>query len=473
MDLRQIATARGLVAAPPPLTVERSPELAMPRSSIVLGRIAFGWVGLILMLSAIPYGSAEFWWKSFFICCLFAGAVVGLIEAYRQNSWATAGGAVILPATVLAAFAFLQTISFGSTVISADPFATRFFVLQLIALIIAATLLYRYANTESRLRSLAQMVIAIAVISAIYGILRQTTQRELGFGLPLLRVDQGYGQFINKNHFAFLMEMGLGLALGLVLGGGVKRERGLMYLGALLPIWTALVLCNSRGGLLAMMAQVLSAALIFPTLHARPGNEPKLVKLFRYWPARMLLLAVLLFGLSFGTLWMGGDRLSTRLEQSGQDFDAAAAESRQNVSRGQIWRATWSMFNAHPVMGVGLAGYWVAIPTFHDASGAMTPQEAHNDYLELLASGGVVGFAIGVWLMVAILRRTKQNVMEGKGFRRAIAFGAALAMVGVAVHSLVDFGLHVFVNALAFTAVIVIGTTVLRVTDPRKHTKRH
>ena len=62
------------------------------------------------------------------------------------------------------------------------------------------------------------------------------------------------------------------------------------------------------------------------------------------------------------------------------------------------------MFAAHPILGVGLGGYWIGITAYHDASGLMTPQEAHNDYLEVLSSGGVIGFAIGVWFVVAVVR---------------------------------------------------------------------
>src|SRR6185295_8634404 len=103
---------------------------------------------------------------------------------------------------------------------------------------------------------------AIAVVSAVFGIIRQTTQHDTGFILPLLHLEQGYGQFINRNHFAFLMEMALGLILGLVLGGGVRREQGLAYLALLLPIWTALVLSGSRGGLITMMAEIIVAAFL-------------------------------------------------------------------------------------------------------------------------------------------------------------------------------------------------------------------
>ena len=89
-----------------------------------------------------------------------------------------------------------------------------------------------------------------------------------------------------------------------------------------------------------------------------------------------------------------GRRRSTR-----ENFENATSEIestlRQGVSRNEIWRATLKMFAAHPIVGVGLGGYWIGITAYHDASGLMTPQEAHNDYLELLSSGGLIGFAIG------------------------------------------------------------------------------
>jgi O-antigen ligase len=117
------------------------------------------------------------------------------------------------------------------------------------------------------------------------------------------------------------------------------------------------------------------------------------------------------------------------------------------------------MFMAHPILGVGLGGYWAAIPAYHDASGTMTPQEAHNDYLELLASGGLVALALGGWFAVIVFLRTRENMAARNRFRRAACLGAAIGIAGVAVHSLVDFGLHAIVNALVFTTLIVIATS--------------
>src|SRR5262249_33673166 len=151
------------------------------------------------------------------------------------NNDLIAGKSILLPMLALSALAFLQTLSLGTrteanllvwNAISADPYQTRFFALQMLALTAFLALLYRYANSERRIRMLVYTVLAIAVASAVFGILRQTTQQEqTGFLLPLLRKNQGYGQFINKNHFVYLMDMAFGLGLGIILGGGVKRDR--------------------------------------------------------------------------------------------------------------------------------------------------------------------------------------------------------------------------------------------------------
>jgi O-antigen ligase len=116
------------------------------------------------------------------------------------------------------------------------------------------------------------------------------------------------------------------------------------------------------------------------------------------------------------------------------------------------------MFTSHPIMGTGLGGYWIAITAYHNASGVSTPQEAHNDYLELLASGGLVGLAIGIWFGVAFFRSVRENLYSENRFQRSLCFAALLGITGVAVHSLFDFGLHLLVNAFVFLALIMLAT---------------
>jgi len=464
-----------------------SPRL---RAADVLGKIVFISLLCLIGFTAIPYGTAEAWWKAFFVCAIFTLCILWLVEGLLRKAWVNGishGWSVILPVIALALFSFLQTLPLGNfggdpvttrvgiaqgiapwNAISVDPYQTRFFVLQLLGLLLAGVLLLRYASTERRWRTVINVVIGVSVASAIFGILRQTTQHSVGFGLPLIAPDQGYGQFINRNHFAFLMEMAFGLTLGLILRGGVKREKALIYFAALLPLWTALVLCGSRGGLIAMLAQVITAVLLFSSVARIGSSRPtssKVLNIARSAPARFALLVVLICGVGFGTLWLGGDQLATRIEASRTEFATDKNDSRQGVKRNEVWATTWRMFTAHPILGVGMGAYWAGVPKFHDASGSMTPQEAHNDYLELLASGGLVGLALGVWFAIAMYRRARENLRSAHRFRRAACFGAAIGIAGVAVHSLVDFGLHMIVNALVFTTLVVIAASKPRWAD--------
>lgn len=467
-----------------PLNGDSTSAAQSPRlqAAAVLDKFVFVSLLVLIAFTAVPYGTAEVWWKAFFVCAAFSLCIVWLTEGLISQSWLSGVKELwplILPIAGLAGFAFLQTVPLGNTPtaqlpvsgalgqttwnsISADPYQTRFFVFQLLALTLAGILLLRYVSTERRMRTLISVVIAVAVASALFGILRQTTQHSPGFGLPIIAPGQGYGQFINRNHFAFLMEMGFGLTLGLILGGGVKREHAMIYFAALLPIWTALVLCGSRGGLVAMLAQVIVAVLLFgivTDIRSATSNSSRALSLVRSKFAQLALIAILMGGVLFGTLWMGGDQLASRLATTSSEFTTSKDESREGVKRNEVWATTWRMFTANPILGVGLGAYWARVPEFHDASGSMTPQEAHNDYLELLASGGLLGLALGVWFAVALFRRTRASLQSPNRFRRAACFGATIGMAGIAVHSLMDFGLHMMANALVFTTLVVIAAS--------------
>jgi O-antigen ligase len=439
----------------------------------VLSRAIFGSLVILIVLTAIAYGTADPWWKAIFSSLVFMVSIAWVVEGWLTGSWSTGGESVLLPMVVLAAFSLVQTISFGGgsagdvsrqflNAISADPYQTRFFVMQLVALTVAGALFYRYAGTPTRINTIIFVILGVALISALFGTLRQTTQTHIGFGLPRLKAESGYGQFINKNHFAFLMEMAFGLCIGLIISGRTTRERALIYFAALLPIWTALVLSNSRGGLVAMLAQLVIAVMVFGSVSSQSHDHSRFVEIIRSWPVRIGLAAVLVAGVFVGTVWMGGDRLVSNIEAVRNEFDDANAASHVGGARKDTWRATLRMFKAHPIAGVGLGGYWVAVTAYHDASGVLTPQEAHNDYLELLASGGVIGFAIGVWFAFVVIKRIRSNLRSPDPYQRSVSFAAMLGIAGVAVHSLVDFGLHMLVNALIFVALITIATRQVR-----------
>lgn len=442
-------------------------------------RLIFGALLALIALVALPYGTVEAWWVAVFECAVFTLGALWIIEGMLSGTWHVRERRLLAPLLCLVVFAFLQTLpllreatgAIGSEAelpraVSAAPYETRSFTRKLLALILCGLLFLRYTSNERRLRALIYVVIGIGVASALFGILRQTMHHgEPGFVLPSLQPGTGYGQFINRDHFALLMEITLGLALGLVVGGGVRRERLLIYGAAALPVWLALVLTYSRGGIFGMLSQLLFLIVVFGLMRPKQSHREEegetpawLRRIFGVFAMRTALVVCLMIAASISIVWIGGDFLVTRMEALPGQANMVSSKIGGEISRMEIWLATWQLIKAHPVLGSGFGAYGVAITKHHDSSGEWTPGAAHNDYLELLAAGGIVGVALVAWFAIAFMQSVRARLRSADRFRRAACCGALTALFGVVVHSFVDFGLHITVNALVSTVLVVVAT---------------
>jgi O-antigen ligase len=441
-----------------------------------LGAVVFYALLVVMLLIPIPYGAADPWWQEALHCAVFGLAIIAVIDFSINPEVKSLPVGLVLPILVLIVFAFIQTLalrsnpeSFGGVQIwqtaSADPLATRLWMLKMSAYLLMGLMLARYTSSVYRLRWLIAIIAIVGLGSALFGIFRQTTQRHDGFQVfNRLKLGLGYAQFVNRSQFAFLAEMVLGIMLGLLVSRSEKREKKLVYLAASVTLWTALVLSVSRGAILAMLCQILFLFVIWATGDARanaPGSDSRLSRLRHSRLLLLILGCALMISVLAGTIWMGGDQLSTRLENAPMEMNGSANRN-AGISRLEIWRDTWAMIKDHPIAGVGFGGYWIAIAQYHHGSGEATPQEAHNDYLELLASGGVIGVALALWFLIVFLRRAGQIWKTSHGYARAAALGAVTGIFGIAIHSLSDFGLHNATNATILTALIVIATTKIR-----------
>jgi O-antigen ligase len=443
------------------------------KTANLLSQIIFvSTLGLIL-LTALPYGTDGTPWEMLFECAVYALGVLWLIEGMIRKSWRLSRLSLALPIVALLILALVQTIPVSGWIVSADLYETRLFVFKLLALTLAGVLINQYCSSRTRLRALIHTIIVVGVACALFGILRQTTQHSTGFILPGLNPQEGYAQFLNTNHFAFLMEMALGLVLGLLAGGAVGADRVLIYFAAAAPMWVAVILSTSRGGILSISAQLIFIVLLCGKVRTSElGPEQTTGVLGWLWNIsssplfRAVMTVVLLVAISFTIFWVGGEPLSKRLQAiqiSGttineEEANTAEVNVRDNSNRTDIWKATLRLIAANPILGVGFGGYFVAIPEYHDASGVSVPREAHNDYLELLASGGLMAGALGAWFLILLVRRSRRNFWSADPFRRAACFGALAGLFAIAIHSFVDFGLHITINALVFTALAIIAT---------------
>jgi O-antigen ligase len=450
---------------PPGNLVEKVGEIAVT----ILDKSIFASLLAIIVLTAIPYGTVEPWWEAVFECGVFALLGLTILHCLLLGYWQIEGWSMILPLSFMALFIYLQTMPIwpanaGSyRPISIDIYQTRITLLKFLAFFFFFVMLLRSTSSRKRLLKLFFTVIGVGLASASFGILRQLTQHGTGFLLAYLLPGQGYAQFIYHNAFSCLGEMSLALVLALIVGGGVSRKRFMIYLAIGFLIWAAVVLSNSRGGIIGMLGQFVFLGLSWFLL--RRGKKESqifqrrqgLAHVTRLFITPLLVVALIVIGF-LGALWMGGERLTKRFQE--QEIGAVNKNTRLF-----LYRSTLRLIRDKPVAGVGFGCFWLAIPDYLEDAGKMTLFQAHNDYLDLIASGGLIAAVLASWFIFAIVKRARSALRSKDNLRRAVALGAGAGLVDMGLHSLVDFGLQITHIAVVFSAVIVLAT--VRMTTKR------
>lgn len=439
----------------------------------LLGKSIFYGALIVIALTAVPYGTVDAGWESIFESAIFVLAILWLADGALANTGWIKEHRLLLPLFALVVFALIQSLPLDKNAgglalggglvnrsVSDDPFETLRFALKLLAITLSFGLLLRYVSDAARLRILVYVVIGIALASALFGLLKmQIPQDVLGVALSRLPTERSYGQFENRNHFAFLMEMAIGLVLGLAVGNRTTRKQKIFLALSGLTLWAALLLTHSRGGVLSLAAEIIFFFLLYSRLRVVPNDRNSRVgngrkRSLTLVTSKIVVAGFLLAAVAASAVLIGGDETIDRLESTPSEFSSSAGPPR--TLRPEIWQATFNLIKDNPLVGVGFAGYAVAIPRYLHSHTEWTPQQAHNDYLEVLASGGVVAAVLCVWFLLAVMQAVGEPARYDSRAARAMKCGALAGLFAVAVHSLFDYGLHITVNALVFIALLVV-----------------
>ena len=279
----------------------------------------------------------------------------------------------------------------------------------------------------------------LGFVASVFGILQHLTFngklywfRELRYGgIP-------FGPFVNRNHFAGLMELLLPLALVPLVLGKVRRERlAVVALFAVMPV-AALFLSASRGGIVSFCVQV--AFLIYLLLRRRGLGKNVL------GVAAVLLAALLI------VTWLGVGQILQR-------FSSLQSLEVTEGKRAAMRRGAWRIFLDHPLAGTGLGTLQIVYPPYETLYDGKIVNHAHNDYLEALAETGLLGGLCCAWFLVVLLlksfSRFRQNDFSLAG---ALQLSGIVACAGFLVHALVDFNFHIPSNLWLFFLMAHLAT---------------
>lgn len=331
--------------------------------------------------------------------------------------------------------------------ITAVGFLTKNEILKLSALVLVFFLGVQAFETLEHWKSFAWFLLVLGFAVSVLGILQHFTFngklywfRELRYGgIP-------FGPYVNRNHFAGLIELIVPTGLSVLLLRAEDRDRmSLLMVLTLIPIG-ALFLSASRGGIAAFFLEV-GLVVILGILRGHGRNQ---------------LVAGAILALLAGSLvvWLGAGRALDR-------FQAYRKLEVNENRRSEMVKDSWRIFVDHPVIGTGLGTLQDVFPRYETLYDGAIVSHTHNDYVEVLAETGAVGGLICACFLVLFFAAGWRRIAKSQNrLDLALHIGAFSACCALLAHSLVDFNLHIPSNALVFLVQATLATspTPMRVT---------
>ena len=442
-------------------------------------RFAFLLLCVAIILSALAYGTVHYWALAVFflgavvmlILWLADGWILGTLRISRNLLQLPLLGMLLLGLVQLLPLRNPDNIGISSIPfvrsLSLDPYSTRLILVQVAALLIYFAAGLVFIDTPNRLRVLVRTITIFGFLLAIFGLTQSLTTSKV-YWIRELPQSQPFGPFINRHHFAGYMELALALPLGLLFSGSLEKEKRFIYAFAVGLMSVALIMTNSRGGLISLIAEILFLVAVggFRRRHTRRTSVEKKpdIKGAAIRGALALTLVVAVLG---GVILLGGDSGLTRLLGSLNTDDPT-------TGRAHFWAVTVDIIKTHPILGVGLGAFGVVYTGYDSRNGLFRLEQAHNDYLQVLSDGGIVGAALGLFFVVSLFRMGLARRESHDRFRRGVATGALAGCFAVLVHSFFDFTLHTPSNALLFLILAALATMNGGVEDvPTVQNRRH
>jgi O-antigen ligase len=241
------------------------------------------------------------------------------------------------------------------------------------------------------------------------------------------------GTYINRNHFAGLMNMCIPVSIGLFVSSITSRVKAGRFLflyflcaGTIVMV-LGLIFSMSRMAQLSLAVAALLVLLLMAATKTRHTTLP------------LVLALVLGVGFLWG-MWKG----LAPVEERWQTIESGNAE------RSLIWQSTLKLIKSFPLTGTGLGTYELAYPPYKPQKlGATIVDHAHSDYLEFLSEAGLIGFIPWLAFFLLFLVSSVRALLKGRN-QYSILLGASglAAITAMLVHSLADFNLQIPANAM-------------------------
>jgi O-antigen ligase len=414
----------------------------------------------VVSVSALLFGAVESW----------SMAIVGVITTAAfvpfVGKWKSSGESgpdtrgIILPALIHLLYPLFQLIPLPLSVlnvfhvklrelvtlspdlapafhsISVYPFATETELSHLMVYLMVFSMAAFGIRDRHRAFRLMRGLMIFGFVIGIFGIIQRATSNESIYWFR--KLSQGgipFGPFVNRNHFAGFLGMIIPFSVAFA-SMARSLEKRVMYgfFGIIMAV--ALFFSLSRGGIISFFGGILVFLFLVFT---KGKSRMKLAPLF-----------IFLFFFAVYLVYLGASPVIERFAKSGVT----------DAQRLSAWVGTLTAFRDFPLFGSGMGTFPYIFKIYQPEGLPGFWDHAHNDYLELLLEGGIIGVLVLAVFMLSILIRILKAPWDERGTYLGAAFLSSITTM--AVHSIVDFNLHIPSNAILFSLILGLAANMSR-----------
>jgi len=401
-------------------------------------------LGGTLIYGVITFGAVEPW-------SLFGlqAMAAGLLALWALEQLATGAEFVLsplyLPVALFAAVAGAQLLLHRTAYAYMTRTASLTYLAYAMLLLVAVQML----RTQEDVKRLVGFLTVSGFLIAIFAVIQDLTSKgEIYWVLPIQGPSFIFGPYVNHNHYAGIMEMLAPFPLVLSMMEELTPPKRVLLAFAGVIMAGTIFLSLSRGGMTAFGCEVVFLAAVLWWKNASRRSAA-------IFAAACLLILMFL-------LWLGGKSLVERFVSF--KTDGASYHTRIQIARDSI-----PMIEAHPVTGWGLGTFTTVYPKYRTFYAEVFINAAHNDYVQVLAETGALGFAAVLgFLAVVYVRGFRKLRGSGLDLTQAATLAALLGVTGILVHSLVDFNLQIPANAATFYVIAALAAASFQPTGRRR-----
>jgi O-antigen ligase len=259
-----------------------------------------------------------------------------------------------------------------------------------------------------------------------------------------------FGPYVNRNHYAGLMEMLFPLVLSLFLFYkpprsayksfrdkitelfNIQRTNIYILLGfSSVLIATSLFLTLSRSGIVSLCISMIFFGVL---LLSRGANK-----------RRGVIIIVIFILIVLSVAWFGWTPIIERFERL-KDTQGHISELRL-----EIWKDSRNIIKDFPLTGTGFGSFLNIYPKYRTISGNAVADHAHNDYIEVLSEGGIPAFFLCMCFLTILFYKSYRVFLRRREIYSVYLFIAAVSgMLAILIHSFTDFNLRIGANGLYF-----------------------